>query len=145
MENKKVKAPGWFLVVAIVLVLWNIMGLFSFIAHTFISNEALEALPANERALYNSYPLWTVIVFAVAVITGLAASLAIILRKIWAKPAALLSLIAVIIQMTHNVIFTKSIEVYGLAQTLIMPIMVVVIALFMLWFSLFAIRRNWLD
>ena len=144
MENVKMKIPKWFWVVAIFFLLWNIMGVFSFFAHTFISEEALAALPDNEKELYGDYPIWTTIVFAIAVFFGLFGSLGLLLKKRWSKIAFIISLCAIIPQMIHNVFFTKSMDVYGPGQAATMPIMVVVSGFFLIWFSKYAINQNWL-
>ena len=68
MENEKTKIPTWFWVVTAFFLLWNILGVFSFVAHVFITEDSLAALPTNERELYNEYPLWTTVVFAIAVL-----------------------------------------------------------------------------
>lgn len=144
MKNNVLKVPVWYWVLTIFFLLWNVMGVFSFFVHTFISEEALMKLPENERALYGEYPLWTTIVFAVAVFGGMLGSIALLLRKKWAKTAFIISLIGIIPQMVHNVFFTRSIEVYGPGQAATMPIMVVIFALFLIWFSNYAINKNWL-
>ncbi|WP_339666172.1 hypothetical protein [Maribacter arcticus] len=136
--------PKWFWVVAIFFLLWNIMGVLSFFAHTFISEEALAALPDNEKELYGDYPIWTTIVFAIAVFFGLFGSLGLLLKKRWSKLAFIISLCAIIPQMIHNVFFTKSMDVYGPGQAATMPIMVVVSGFFLIWFSKYAINQNWL-
>ena len=138
------KIPKWFWVVAIFFLLWNIMGVFSFFAHTFISEEALAALPDNEKELYGDYPIWTTIVFAIAVFFGLFCSLGLLLKKRWSKIAFIISLCAIIPQMIHNVFFTKSMDVYGPGQAATMPIMVLVFGFFLIWFSNYAINKNWL-
>lgn len=138
------KIPKWFWVVAIFFLLWNIMGVLSFFAHTFISEEALAALPDNEKELYGDYPIWTTIVFAIAVFFGLFGSLGLLLKKRWSKIAFIISLCAIIPQMIHNVFFTKSMDVYGPGQAATMPIMVVVSGFFLIWFSKYAINQNWL-
>ena len=144
MENNKIKLPIWFWLITIFFILWNIMGVISFFAHTFISQEALDQLPANEKALYAEYPLWTSVVFAIAVSGGLLGSIGLILRKKWAKIAFIISLFGIIPQMIHNVFFTKSTEVYGPGQAMTMPIMVIVFALFLIWFANFCIKKEWL-
>jgi hypothetical protein len=144
MHSQKAKPPVWFWVVAIIFLLWNIMGLFSFFAHTFITDEALAALPENERALYDQYPVWTTIVFAIATGAGLLAALALVLRKKWARIFAVISLLAVIPQMAHNVFFTSAIEVYGMVQAVTMPILVVVFGALMIWFASAGIKKGWL-
>ena len=120
------------------------MGVFSFFAHTFISEEALAALPDNEKELYGDYPIWTTIVFAIAVFFGLFGSLGLLLKKRWSKIAFIISLCAIIPQMIHNVFFTKSMDVYGPGQAATMPIMVLVFGFFLIWFSNYAINKNWL-
>ncbi len=120
------------------------MGVYSFFGHTFISDEALAKLPEKERELYGDYPIWTSIIFAIAVFGGLLGSLGLVLRKKWSKLAFIISLCAIIPQMIHNVFFTKSMEVYGTEQAATMPIMVVVFGVFLVWFSNFAINKNWL-
>lgn len=145
MNYEKTKIPIWFWVVSIFFLLWNIMGLFSFLAHTFISNEALAELPLNERELYGEYPLWTTIVFAIAVIAGMIGAVGLVLKKKWSKMAFIISLLAIIPQMIHNVFFTKAIEVYGAVEAVTMPSLVVVIGFFLLWFSMLAIKKHWLN
>ena len=145
MEHEKTKIPMWFWVVSILFLLWNIMGVFSFLAHTFISAEALAELPSNERELYGEYPLWTTIVFAIAVIAGMIGAIGLVLKKKWSKMAFVISLLAIIPQMIHNVFFTNAIEVYGAVEAVTMPALVVVVGLFLVWFSMFAIKKQWLN
>jgi hypothetical protein len=138
------KIPKWFWVAAIFFLLWNIMGVISFFSHTFISEEALSALPENERELYGDYPIWTTIVFAIAVFFGLFGSLGLILKKKCAKPAFIISFCAIVPQMIHNVFFTKSMDVYGPAQATAMPVLIVVFGLFLIWFSNYSIKKDWI-
>lgn len=142
MEN--IKIPKWFWVVAIFFLLWNILGVLSFFTHTFISEEALALLPEKERELYGDYPIWTTVVFAIAVFFGLFGSLGLLLKRKWSKLAFIISICAIIPQMIHNVFFTKSMEVYGPGQAATMPIMVVVFGIFLIWFSNYSINKNWL-
>ncbi len=144
MKNEKTKVPMWFWIVVIFFLLWNIMGVGSFFMHTFISNEALDALPTAEKELYDSYPLWTTIVFAIAVFGGFFGSIGLVFRKKWSKLAFIISICAIILQMIHNVFFTKSIEVYGPGQAATMPILVVVFGVIIIWFSMLGIKKKWL-
>lgn len=144
MEHKKTKTPTWFWAVTAFFLLWNILGVLSFVAHVFITEEALAALPTNERELYNEYPLWTTVVFAIAVLSGLLGSMGLVVKKKWAKSAFIVSFLAVIPQMIHNVFFTHAIEVYGTVQAVTMPILVVVFGLFLVWFSTLATKKQWL-
>jgi hypothetical protein len=139
-----IKIPVWFWILAVFFLLWNIMGVLSFFSHVFISDEMLTKLPEDQSALYGDYPLWTNVVFAIAVFGGLFGSLGLILKKKWAKTAFIVSLGGIIPQMIHNLFFTKSIEVYGPGQAAIMPVMVVTFGVFLIWFSKYATHKNWL-
>jgi hypothetical protein len=144
MKTEKLRLPVWFWIVTIFFLLWNILGVFSFFQHTFISDEAMAQLSAPERELYSEYPLWSNVLFAIAVLFGFVGSLGLVLRKKWSKTAFVISLIAVVPQMIHNVFLTTSIKVYGMAQAITMPILVVLIAIFLVWFSNFSIQKKWI-
>ncbi len=143
MENQKTTIPKWYWALVVLFLLWNLMGVVSFFQHTFITDEALQALPAAERDLYNSYPLWTKIAFAFAVFGGAIGSVGLVMKKKWAKYAFIVSLVGIIPQMAHNLFFTKAREVYG-PGTEIMPVLIIVFGVFLVWFSAFGIKKNWL-
>ena len=144
MENERVKATTWFWILAVVFFLWNIMGVLSFLGHTFITEDQLAKMTEDQRQLMSEYPTWTYVVFAIAVIFGFMASLGVLLRKKWAKRSAIISLCAIVPQMIQNVFFTRSIEVYGLSQTIIMPILVVVFGVALVWFAGYVVKRGFL-
>ena len=144
MENKTMKIPTWFWVISVTFLLWNLMGVMSFYMHTFITEEALMALPETERDLYGQYPLWVDILFGIAVFAGTLGSIALLMKKKWAKPLFILSFVTIIIQMFHNLFMTTAMEVYGPASV-VMPILVVLIAGFLIWFSMHGIKKNWLQ
>lgn len=139
----KNKSPLWFWITATISLLWNIIGLLSFVGHLFIAEFGIQELTNSEVALYDEYSWWTHIVFAVAVFSGFVGSLGLLLRKHWSYTAFIASLLAVIPQMIHSVFFTSSIEVYGLAKTITMPIIVILFALFLIWFSKRSVYSNW--
>ena len=88
-----------------------------------------------EQALYDEFPLWTYIIFAIAVFAGFFGSVGLMLRKHWSYTMFMLSMFAIIPQMIHNVFFTSSIEVFGLVQSITMPILVITFGAFLIWFS----------
>ncbi|WP_304137261.1 hypothetical protein [Mesonia mobilis] len=144
MTTSTQKIPTWFWIISIVLLLWNLMGIGSFVFHSFImKGEALAALPENERALYGEYPLWTHIAFGIATIGALLANILLLAKKKIAITLFVISLIAILIQMFHNLFLTSAAEVYGNA-TYVMPILVIIIAIFEVWFSKFAYQKTWI-
>jgi len=144
MSESNTKIPNWYWIVATILFLWNLMGIASFYMHVFITDEALAELPENEQALYGEYATWTSIVFAIAVFGGALGTVGLLMKRKWAKPLFIISLIAIVIQMSHSLFFTESMVVYGAMEALTMPILVVLIAIYEISLANKAIRNGWI-
>ena len=143
MTTSNNKPAAWFWVVSALALVWNVMGVMAYLAQVMMSPEALQAMPENERALYESVPAWATGAFAVAVWGGALGCLLLLLRKKLAKPVLVLSLIGIIVQMVHSLALSNSMEVYG-PGGLIMPVMVLVIGVGLIWFSGKATAHGWL-
>ncbi len=142
-DTSTTKLPVWFWGIAIVAVLWNLMGVFSYISMVTISPEAIATMPEAEQALYNNTPLWATGAFAIAVFSGVAGAVLLLLRKSIAFAAFALSLAGILIQMSYWLLMTKSIDVYG-PGGVTMPIMVIIIGVFLVWVSSMAKAKGWL-
>lgn len=141
--STSVKPPLWFWVVSAAMLLWNGLGVMAYIADATITADALKALPDAERALRESRPAWATAAFAVAVFGGMVGCLLLLVRSRWALPVLVLSLIGVIVQMTHAFLIANSYEVYG-PGGLIMPVMVLALSMFLVWLARRARMRGWL-
>lgn len=133
MSTTKPSTGFW--VIAVLALLWNLMGAFAFVGQVLMDENALDQLPEEQAELIASTPSWIIIVFGVATIAGVLASILLLSRKKLAIPLFLISLIAVLIQMGYSIFATQAYEVYGALQGLIMPILLIVIALFLYWYS----------
>ena len=140
--SKNNKALFWTL--SIFFLLWSIFGLLSFLGHTLAPEEMLKSMSQDEIALLNEFPLWTDIIFGIAVFGSILGSVLLLARSKRAKILFQVSLVAILVQMTYNVFFSRSVEVYGVAQTITMPIVVIVFAVSSLWFSGHAVKKGWI-
>ena len=43
------KIPIWFKAIVIVLLIWNLMGVFNFVMQLYMTEEAILALPENQQ------------------------------------------------------------------------------------------------
>lgn len=143
-EDVRVGVPKYFWIVGIVCLVWNLMGVMAFIMQLTLSPEALAAMPAAERELYETMPGWVTIVFACAVFGGSLGCVALLCRKAWALPLFIISLLGVSGQMIHAFFLSKSFEVFG-PGAMIMPIMVILVAIFLIWFAMTAKRKAWIS
>jgi hypothetical protein len=132
-----IKVPTWFWVVAVIALLWNLLGCMAYVMEVTKTEEAIAALPAAEQALYAEIPAWATAAFALAVFGGALGCVALLLRKSWAVPLFVVSLIALCIQMYHSLFMIDSIAVYGPGSAA-MPAMVILIAI-----ALLVASRRW--
>ncbi len=91
-------APKWYMPVAVVALLWNLVGVYAYLTNVMMSDEAIAALPAAEQAMHNDFPTWAVAGSAIAVWFGALGCVALIMKKGWAVPVLALSLVGVVVQ-----------------------------------------------
>ena len=136
------KAPKWFMIVAAVLLVWNLLGVMAYIMQVMMSPETLAALPEEQRQLYENTPAWATAAFAVAVNFGALGCVLLLLRKNLAGLFLQLSLTGVLVQMFHSFFMSKSFEVFG-PGGLVMPVMVIVIAIYLVVLAAKARTNRW--
>lgn len=142
-EQPQTKPTRGFWIVAIVALIWNLIGVMTYLMSVTMTPEMLAEMPEAERALYSDIPAWVTSAYAIAVFGGVLGCLALLLRRAWAVPLFVISLIAVIVQMGYGLVVTDVIDVRG-AGALIMPIVILVIAGYLVWFSTLAKKQGWL-
>ncbi|WP_459209329.1 hypothetical protein [Aquimarina rhabdastrellae] len=133
MDTNKPSMGYWLL--STVALLWNLMGVLAYLSQAFMTEDMKAALTPEQIALIESTPSWLMGIYAVATFGGLLGAICLLLRKKWAIPAFLISLIAVVIQMGYSFAMTDASEIYGMFQGVIMPILVIVIAFFLYGWS----------
>ena len=136
--------PRSFYVIAGVALVWNLLGVMAYIMQVTMSPEALGALPDAERMLIENIPAWVTAAFAIAVNGGALGALLLLLKKALSIPVLIASLLGVIVQMYHSFFIANAIEVYG-PGGMIMPIMVIVISIFLVWYSRDAKAKGWIS
>jgi len=136
--------PSWFKPIAIVSLVWNLMGVAAFIAQLLMTPEAIAALPQAEQELIANTPLLATIAFAFAVFGGAIGSMALLMKKSIAVAWFTFSLLGIAVQMFHAFFVLNSFAVFG-PGGLIMPIMVIVWAIALLMIARNAKSEGWLS
>ncbi len=139
------KPTRGFWIIAIIALLWNLMGVFQFLSSTIWKDLLFETLTENQINLFLNLPSWHSVVFCIAVVTGLLGSIFLLLRKKIAIPMFAISAIGVILQMGYWVFATEVIAVYGVTEAVTMPIIVVITAILLLFYSRTAASKGWLS
>lgn len=137
-EQSTIKPPIWFWIISAIALIWNAMGINAYLQQAYNTESYQAMYTAEQQEIVANLPSWVTAVFAIAVFSGTIAAIGLLLRKKWSKSLWLISLIGVIIQMGYLLI-------YGLESNLIMTIMIIVFALFFVWFSRLAVSKAWLS
>lgn len=90
--------PKWLRPVAIVALIWNLLGCAAYLSDVMISPEDVAKMTPDQQALYAARPSWAVGATAVAVWFGAAGSLGLVLRRRWSRPLLILSLAGLVVQ-----------------------------------------------
>ena len=134
-----------FWIIAVIALLWNLMGVYQYLAMTLMKEEMAEAMTEAQVALVTGQPAWFTGVFAIAVFAGILACILLLMKKKWAVSLFLISMLAVIVQMGYWLFATDVMEVYELAEAVTMPILVVIVAIFLYFYSKGAAKKGWLS
>jgi hypothetical protein len=91
-------APKWFSPVAVVALLWNLLGCVGWVMDMRATPEQVAAMGPAMVELYAALPPWLPTATGVAVLGGVAGCLGLLLRKRWATKLLWLSLLGVVAQ-----------------------------------------------
>lgn len=144
MTNSTNKPAVTFWAISSVALIWNLMGVFTYLGQAYMTDEVLGALSYSERVLYESTPAWVTAAFAIAVFGGTLGSILLLLRKKLATSVFIVSLIGILTQMTYNFMMRKAAEVYG-PGGMIIPVMVILFGFFLVWYSKQSTTKGWLS
>ncbi len=136
------RPPAWFWIVAVLGLLWELFGVAMYLMHVGVLPNSQE-MSAAERSLMDSSPMWVTGLFAIGVFGGALGVLGLLLRKRWARPLLVLSLIAVILQFGGWLAVTDAVAVIG-PSVFVMPAVIVVVAILLAWLASVGVRRGWL-
>ena len=137
------KRPLWFMAVAVVALLWNLVGLFAVVADLRLSASDIAALPQTQQAMYAARPAWSVVGSVIAVGGGSLGCLGLLVRKRWALWALYASIVGIVLQDVG--IFLVAGAASGPSMVpLVLQSMVLLIALALLALAREAVKRAWL-
>jgi hypothetical protein len=137
------KAPKWFLAVAVIALLWNLLGCMAFFADLQLSPQDVAKLTPAQQSLYAARAGWAVAATGLAVLGGAAGCIGLLLRKNWAVVLLSLSLVGVLVQDFGLFVVVNGAALAGMAAVVLQSL-VLAIAVGLVWLSRSATARGWL-
>lgn len=142
--NATTKPNTAFWIIAVLALLWNLIGVFFWVSEYFLMTEEIKAtLPPEQIELMNNAPTWNIYVYGIAVFGAVLASGMLLMRKKLALPLFGISLIAILIVQGYWIFAMDTVGKMG-PEALIMPLIVIAIAIFEYFYSKGAVRNGWL-
>lgn len=137
------KAPAWFRIVAVVALLWNLLGCLAFFADLRISPEDLARMPEAQQALYAARPGWAVMATGTAVFGGVLGCIGLLLGKRWALPVFVISLLGILVQDFGLFVLADAATLAG-PVAVVMQGIVLVVGVGLVLLGRKGIARGWL-
>jgi hypothetical protein len=132
--------PAWFRIVAWLAILWNAFGVAMYLSTVGLFGDPMAGLSEAERMAAAAIPGWITGAFAIGTFAGLIGSLGLVLRKAWARPMLIVSLVALLALEGWIVFLSGALEMFGIG----VPVMVSAGAVFLAWLAIHARNSGWL-
>ena len=144
MTNYLRKPSNLFWVISVMALVWNLMGVFNYLTQAFMTNEILASLPKDQKLLYEKVPAWVTAAFAVAVFSGTLGAVFLLLKKKIASTFFILSFVGIVTQMSYGLLLDEKTDNYG-PLGLLMPLMIIAVGAYLIWYSKKAKENRWLS
>ncbi|QDP19178.1 hypothetical protein [Sphingomonas xanthus] len=142
MTSATTRAPGWYWAAAGGALLFELAGCLAYLAEVRMTDADIAALPLDQAALLAARPDWYYAAFGIAVWVGLVGAIGLLLRRRWAAPALLVSLVAVVVQVSSVLIVPEMRAVPS--DALIISAVVIMVAYAFWQMARLSARRGWL-
>lgn len=136
-------APKWLTPLAVIAILWNLLGVMAYVSDMMLTADDVARMEPGMRGLYESRTWWSTSATAVAVWGGTAGSVGLLLRKAWARPLFIGSLIGLLVQDIGMLRTPDFLRIAG-PPVLLLQAMVLCVAVGLMLLSQVATTRGWL-
>lgn len=133
-------------IIAGLLLSWNLIGLYMYYGQATATAEtfATAGYTPEQIAFVMAEPIWAHSAYAIAVNAGVLGAILLLLRKAWAVPLFVLSLIGALLQDLDAYVLRGALDLFA-AAWLAIPITVFVICVFEVWYASHAKAKGWLS
>ena len=132
MNEENTKIAGWFWLVAVLALIWNLLGAMAYVGQAMAGPEVLEQMDEATRSMIENRPAWATAAFAFAVWGGTLGSILLLVRKGLAEIVFIVSLVGILVQMVYNLFVAEQTIDYGPAD-IAMVVMIPLIGVYLIW------------
>ena len=136
------KPPIWFWIIAVIAVLWNLIGLYDYVMSITVNQAYLESFGQEMLDFLKVMPMWAKLAWGLAIAGSVLGSIALVLRKAIAYPLYLLAIVVMAISFGYQLTTDAKPDTDMIMW--IMTALIWAIALFLVWFARMAKNKNWL-
>lgn len=136
--------PTWFTALAVLLLLWALMGVAACAGHVMAGEQMAQAQGEWDVAFFRALPAWFAWDYAVATGAALAGAIALLRRARLAVVLYVVSLVAVVIQFGYVFAATDLIAHKGAAATVPFPAFIAAMGVLQIVVARLALRRGWI-
>lgn len=139
-SSETISVPAWYWIVAVGALLFELAG-----AYLYANSLTLDpaSLPLDQRAIYEATPQWMTIAWGIAIASGVAGAVGLLLRMRFAQPLLLVSLIAVVVQFS-GIFLVRQLRELTPENHLIVPVVILLLAYGVWQTAKLAQKRGWL-
>ena len=141
MNETTTKIPKSFYWISGIALVWNILGVVAYVMQMTMSPETLAAMPPEQQAIYNEMPAAIDGAFAIAVNGGAVGCVLLLMRLKIALYVFILSMAGIVVQFGYVIFLTETVAVMG-ATSVIGPIFVALVGIFLIWFTLSSDKKG---
>jgi len=142
MNNLAVVKAHWsFWLITLLALIWNLGGIINYLMQTNL--ELVANLPETHKAIIMGRPAWATGGFALGGFGGALGCLMLLFKKSASRYWFYASLVGIVITMLHTVNIAISSVNFTLAEIIIMIALPLLVAVSLIWFTLFAMRKHW--
>ncbi len=143
-ETSNGTPPVSFWIIAVVALVWNLIGFFMYYSGVSATPEQLQAVYTPEQLeAIQATPAWVTSAFAIATTVGVLASIALLLRKGLALVLFVVSFVALLVQELYLFVLSDALAVFG-SSLLVIQGSVFAGAVIWIWYAGHAKNRGWI-
>ena len=123
-------------IIAGAMLVWNLIGFMFYYQQSTLTPELMAdaGLTAQQIAHITNTPAWGHSGYAIAVNAGVLGAIFLLLRKAWAVPLFVLSLVGALVQDLDAFVLRDAIAAWG-STAIYLPMIVIVICVAEIWYS----------